>query len=107
MKGKIQYLRSSQSFWRTCNDLVRKEAILNCSSHKWSSFLCILGLSSVLGTNISIYYPDCGELQYKLLFNNRLIKPRRHNHNADLDAIHLLFCFDGRVEPGPGKNLSA
>ena len=39
------------------NDLVRKEAILNCSSHKWSSFLCILGLSSVLGTNILYLLP--------------------------------------------------
>ena len=83
----------------TEDDLVRKEAILNCSGHKWSSFLCILGLSSVFGTNIFTYYPDCGELRYKLLFN-RLIKPRQHNHSIDLDAIHLLFCFEGRVEPG-------
>ena len=53
----------------------------------------------ILGTNICIYYPDCGELQYKLLFNH-LIKPRQHNRNIDLDAIHLLFCFE------PGKTFS-
>ena len=76
----------------TEDDLVRKEAILNCSSHKWSSFLCILGLSSILGMNISTYYPDCGELQYKIFFNH-LITPRKQDHSVDSEAIHLLFCF--------------
>ena len=41
-------------------DLVKQEAILNCNDRKWSSFLCILGLSSVLQRNIFTYYPDCG-----------------------------------------------
>ena len=80
----------------TEDDLVRKEAILNCSGHHFYSFW---GFSSVLGTNISTYYPDCGELQHKLLFNH-CIKPRQHNHKIDSDVIYLLFCFEGRVEPG-------
>ena len=42
---------------------------LNCNDMKWSSFLCILGLSSVLGRNIHTYYPDCGEERYKVLLN--------------------------------------
>ena len=29
------------------NQLVKKEAILNCCDNTWSSFLCILGLASV------------------------------------------------------------
>lgn len=57
-------------------DLVKQEAILNCTNNKWSSFLCILGLSSVLRRNISTYYPDCGEDRYKLLFN-QLVLPRQ------------------------------
>ena len=39
------------------NYLVRHEAILNITDKKWS-FLCILGLSSVLHINIYTYYPD-------------------------------------------------
>ena len=41
-------------------------------------FLCILGLSSVLGrniVNIHTYYPDCGEERYKVLLNGPA-KPR-------------------------------
>ena len=41
---------------------------------KWSSFLCILGLSSVLGRNIHTYYPDGGEERYKVLLNGP-VKP--------------------------------
>ena len=51
----------------TKQDLVKQEAILNCADKKWSSFLCILGLSSVLGRNIHTYYPDSGEDRYKVL----------------------------------------
>ena len=42
------------------NYLVRHEAIVNITGtdKKWSSFLCILGLSSVLHRNIYTYYPD-------------------------------------------------
>ena len=40
------------------NDLVGLEAILNIADKKWSLFLCILGLSTVLHRNIYTYYPD-------------------------------------------------
>ena len=40
------------------NDLVGLEAILNITDKKWSLFLCILGLSTVLHRNIYTYYPD-------------------------------------------------
>ncbi|XP_057296711.1 uncharacterized protein LOC130625598 [Hydractinia symbiolongicarpus] len=40
-------------------DLVQKEAILMCSKNIWSSFICILALTSVLKRNISTLYPDC------------------------------------------------
>ena len=56
------------------HDLVKQEAISNCNAGKWSSCLCILGLSSVLRRNIFTYYPDCGELRSKLLFN-RIVQP--------------------------------
>ena len=60
------------------DNLVKQEGILNYNDGKWSSFLCILGLSSVLQTNIFTYYPDCGAQRFKHLFNcmlqQRLIK---------------------------------
>ena len=75
------------------HELVKQEAISNCSSGKWASFVCILGLSSVLRRSISTYYPDCGELKFKLLFN-RIVQPRLH---ADL---HVLVCREGDIRPG-------
>lgn len=55
--------------------LVKQEAISNCHDGRWSSFLCILGLSSVLHRSIYTYYPDCGENRFKLLFNTTMICP--------------------------------
>ena len=53
----------------TKDELVKQEAILNFADGKWASCLCILACSSVLCRNIYSYYPDCGELRYKLLYN--------------------------------------
>ena len=72
--------------------------ILNCNEKKWSSFLCILGLASVLNKTIFTYYPDCGEHRFKLLFN-RIIQPRL-NPRKKLDDLHILFCYEGTVTPG-------
>ena len=83
---------------KTKQDLVKQEAILNCNDKKWSSFLCILGLSSVLGRNIHTYYPDCGEERYKV-FLNGIVKPRLPTKEA-LDDLHILFCYEGRIKPG-------
>ncbi|XP_046845620.1 uncharacterized protein LOC124439439 [Xenia sp. Carnegie-2017] len=57
----------------TTDELVKQEAILNCNDQKWSSFLCILGLSSVLAPLLS---------------------------QRGLDAINILFCHEGSVQPG-------
>ena len=55
--------------------LVQHEAINNCHEGQWSSFLCILALSSVVGRKIHILYPDFGLEKYKLLFNT-IVHPR-------------------------------
>ncbi|CAB4029058.1 52 kDa repressor of the inhibitor of the kinase-like, partial [Paramuricea clavata] len=70
-------------------DLVRQEAIRNCSEKKWSSFLCILCLPSVLNRTIS-YYPDCGAHRYKLLLN-RMIRPCLTPKKGLNNFIPLLF----------------
>ena len=66
---------------------------------KWSSFLCILGLSSVLGRNIHTYYPHCGEERYKVLLNGP-VKPRLPTFFKEaLDDLHVLFCYESRIKP--------
>ena len=80
-------------------ELVKKEALLNCHDKKWSSFLCILGLSSVIGKNIQTYYPDSGEIRHKLMFN-ALINPRNPVKLCSDVPVHILFCHEGIVKPG-------
>ena len=82
------------------SELVKKEAIVNCHDKKWSSFLCILGLSSVINRNIVTYYPDCGDRRCKLLFN-RQIEPRSPSVAAPAaDNLYILFCVDGLIKSG-------
>ena len=78
--------------------MVRHEAILNITDKRWSSFLCILGLSSVLHRNIYTYYPDSGEFRNKLLFN-QFVEPSESAKDNRSD-IHILFCHEGILEPG-------
>ena len=72
-------------------DLVNVEAVSNCEDKKWARFLCILGLSSVTNRTIFLFYPDCGELRFKLLFNQQ-VNPRLPPIIAS-DELHLLFLF--------------
>ena len=51
------------------DELVRQEAIHSCCKNRWSSFLSILALSTVVGRSITTFYPDIGFHKYKLLFN--------------------------------------
>lgn len=76
---------------KTCGDIVKHEAILNCVDHKWSSFLCMLALASVIGLKITSYYPDNGEEKYKLLFNGTIQPRYLHKDNE----FHILFCYQG------------
>ena len=73
--------------------LVQHEAINNCHEGQWSSFLCILALSSVVGRKIHILYPDFGLEKYKLLFNT-IVHPRQLPHSDE--KIFILFCCEGR-----------
>ena len=74
-------------------NLVQHEAISNCNAKSWSSFLCILALSSVIGRNIHSVYPDFGLLKEKLLFN-QVVTPRSISTSSD---IFVLFCREGNL----------
>lgn len=80
--------------------LVKQEAMSNCYNESWASFLCIMGLSSVLHCNICTYYPDCGQQRPKLLFNAD-INPRVPGPEVQsIEPIHILFCCEGTVKHG-------
>ena len=72
-------------------DLIKKEAIIMCSAGKWSSFVCVLALSSVLKKCVELLYPDIGLEKFKVLFN-RVIYPRRIPVNKH-ESLPILF-FD-------------
>ena len=72
---------------------VKNEAILNCKDFEWSSFMCLLGLSSVLKGHVLSFYPDVGDFNHKHLFNCH-ITPRTSSINQK--CCRILFC---RNEP--------
>ena len=55
--------------------------------------------SSVIGKDIQTYYSDSGEICHKLLFNSLIIHPR-NPAKVFSDALPILFCHEGIVEPG-------
>ena len=81
-------------------DAVKYEAEQNCIVNNWSSFLCILGLSSVINFKIRTVFPDCGSLLDKLL-KNMLIEPRE-SEKSEKRVIYILFCQSAN----PGEKIS-
>lgn len=79
------------------DELVRAEAVLNCSDKQWCGFLCLLALSTVTSRNISSYYPDCDSdvIRWSLLFNQQ-IQPRPPMKPAPgTEDLNILFCLEG------------
>ena len=73
---------------------VKAEVIRNCFDKHWCSFVCILALSSVFNKTIFTFYPDFGDVKYKLLFTQ--VKPGLGSSKG-VD-INILFCKDGPLE---------
>ena len=86
----------------TGEDLVRVEAISNCTEKVWSSFICILALSTVVNRKICSLYPDFGHEKYKLLFNQE-IHPRHALPTLLLLFVSYLLLL---VQYQLGKSLS-
>ena len=86
----------------SANDDVIKEAENNCVDKKWSLFICVLGLSSVLRRKIQTFYPEFGQTKYFNLFN-QTVEPRLSV--IFKEPLHFLFCREGFVS-GPGFNYN-
>ena len=68
---------------------MKNEAILNSKDFEWSSFMCLLGLSSALKGQVLSFYPDVGDFNHKKLFNCQ-ITPRTSSINQN--CFRILFC---------------
>ena len=77
--------------------LVREESKQNFNDHIWSSFLCILSLSSVIQRSIISVFPDFGPLKYRTLFNAQIF-PRTGDFGNS--PFRILFCNLTRVPLG-------
>ena len=64
----------------------------SCRDMKWSSFLCILALSSITNRRIQTFNPEFGDYKYKLFFN-QAIHPRYFVSSAE--SINILFYREG------------
>ena len=53
-------------------ELIREEAFIMCKDKQYSSFLCVLALSTVIDKTICLHYPDFGHDRYKLIFNHTI-----------------------------------
>ena len=64
-----------------------------CQNYKFSSFLCVLGLSTVVNSSISIVYPDFDDPHYKVALGHT-IQPRQYYQSSSgcCNAINILFC---------------
>ena len=72
---------------------VRDEAIYNLKDGEYCSFLCIMALSTIIGTQTNCIYPSIGQKKYQLLFNN-VIKPRQcYSSSVDHVTTPISIMF--------------
>ena len=55
-----------------------------CKDAQWSSYCCILALSSVVDRSVHCVYPDFGPEKFRILFN-QTIKPCRVNSSLEIE----------------------
>ena len=70
------------------------EAANNASNFQYSSFLCLLALSSVIKQSIQTYYPlqNDSKLHSYELFFNCCVLPRSDGQFQNDEPIHLFRC---------------
>ena len=75
-------------------NLIKREALAMCVDNVFSSFICVLALSSVIKRPINVHYPDFGLLLNRLVFDCEIF-PRANDSfclNSFGDPINILLC---------------
>ena len=76
------------------NSAILAEAVNNAHNHQFSSFLCLLSLSSVVNLPIESYYPadsDNSKDSLACMFNCT-IYPREWSTSLQTDRLHIFRC---------------
>ena len=76
------------------NSAILAEAVNNAHNHQFSSFLCLLSLSSVVNLRIELYYPagpDNSKDSLACMFNCT-IYPREWSTSLQTDRLHIFRC---------------
>ena len=76
---------------------MKDKTIYHLKNGQYCSFLCILALSTIIGTQNNCIYPNIGQKKYRLLFNN-VIKPRQcysSSVNHVITPISIMFSRIG------------
>ena len=78
------------------SDSIRLEALLNCQHRRWSPFICMMALSSVLRLPIHSFYPETGGRKgagrHAFNLSNADIEPREKSV-AETFPIMLLWSL--------------
>ena len=98
------------------NSAILAEAVNNAHNHQFSSFLCLLSLSSVVNLPIESYYPadsDNSKDSLACMFNCT-IYPREWSTSLQTDRLHISCCavlpldyLETRVVPQTKNNYVA
>ena len=67
----------------------------------WSSFLCVLALSSVICQPIHLFYSKCGLIKYEKIFNQLIYPREKSNLNYCKQILFLVWTNSG----GRQKNV--
>ena len=76
-------------------ECIQKEGILNLNNKRWSSLMCLLALSSVIGMQIRSIYPttDIHDTnRYEDMFNLVAIPSTYTNQNAVINILWSRSC---------------
>ena len=72
--------------------LVKKDAENICKDNIWSSFLCVLALSSVICWPIHLFYASCGFQKYQKMFNQKIYPRERCDNNKCFVLLWMCLC---------------
>ena len=82
--------------------LVKKEAENICKDNIWSSFLCVLALSSVICRPIHLFNASCGFQKYQKMFNQKIYPRERCDNNKCF--VLLWPCLYKKANHLPPNN---
>ena len=93
----LNFFLSNKTYKNDLNSFqnyINEEAINMCNNFKFSSFLCVLGLSTVINNGIKVLCPDFEDHPNKMALSHT-IRPRQFYQSSSpvcCNVINILFC---------------